>query len=115
MKLVKPALYSRAGLPSRPKAATPANPNGAARRARPGPASRAARSLATHARATRQKAKVSAFHWTYGHSRSVRDTSGSTGRKACSASAQTVLCSDGYHWFHAREPSTVGHVVLPAS
>ena len=25
-----------------------------------------------------------------------------------------MVCSEGYHWFQAVEPSSVGHVVLPA-
>ncbi len=88
---------------------------GRAHDSRSRPARRAARSPATQASATRHRAKVMALHWTYGHSRPGRSSSGATGRKASSASDQTVVCSEGYHWFQAIEPSIVGQVVLADS
>ena len=114
-KLVNPELNISAGLPSRPNTAKAATASGRDQPSRSRPPRRAATSPATQASAARQKAKLSALHCTYGHSRSVRPTSVDAPDEANSVSDQSVVCNDGYHWFHAIDPSTVGHVVLPTS
>ena len=115
MKLVKPALNSSAGLPSRPKSASAPTASGRVHDSRSRPPMRAAASPATQARATRHRANETALHCTYGHSSAVRSSSGDTGCAASSAIDQTVECSEGYHWFQAIEPSIVGQVVLADS
>ena len=115
MKFVKPLLNRKAGLPSRPKTATADAATGPVQRALARPPNRVARSAPTHASAARHSAKLAEFHRTYGQSRPGRSSSPAPGRAASSASDHIVVCREGYHWFQAIPPSTVGHVVLPTT
>ena len=111
-KFVNPALKRNCGLPRNTHAAKTPNATTLAHVARRRAAlltQRSAMSVATHASAPIDITKVTALHCTYGTKSPKRSNPAPLTKKV--PNAHKVECNDGYHWFHATDPSVVGQVV----